>query len=141
MRRIAVRLAIAVAACVHVLLAEGGIALAQVGEPESQRSVSQAKTDPQALLRLADLYFEGKSVPRDLQKAFLFYGQAAEANIVSAKLRMGEMLVRGQGVAPDADRGRQIISQVAETGSISALLILGDLYSRGLFGVCARGLS
>lgn len=129
--RIAVRLATALAVCVCTLLADTDISLAQESDTNVQPSVPNAKTDPQALLRLADLYFEGKSVPRDLQKAFLFYSQAAEADVVSAKLRIGEMLAHGQGVAPDPDRGRQIISQVAETGNVSALLILGDLYSRG----------
>jgi TPR repeat protein len=88
-------------------------------------------TDIDALLRLGDLYSDGKVVSVDLPKAIGYYQQAADAGNRFAKLRLGEMLARGQGVAQNVDRGRALVREVADSGDVHALVTLGELYSSG----------
>jgi TPR repeat protein len=123
--------------CVGALIVLPGGVAAQEGStdtPSRLEGTQSRKVDPQALMRLGDLYFYGEVIAPELQKAFDYYRQAAEAGSQTGKLRMGEMLARGLGVAQDVERGRRIVQEVADTGSISAQLALADMYGRGNAG-------
>ncbi|AWC24556.1 Putative beta-lactamase HcpC precursor [Aminobacter sp. MSH1] len=91
----------------------------------------------EALMRLGDLYREGRVVAADPKRAYLFYDQAAKAGSDDAKLRVGEMLARGQGVARDTGKGLAIIAALADSGNAEALVLLGDLYRPGGPGMVA----
>jgi TPR repeat protein len=122
--------------CASLLLAAvlncaaGGIVLADTaGVPSS--TTAATVVDPEALLRLGDLSYNGNVVATDYAKAFDYYSQAAAAGSLTGKLRMGEMMARGLGTTRDVDAGRALVKEVADTGSASALVSVGDLYSRG----------
>lgn len=85
----------------------------------------------EAMMRLADMYLNGRTVPRDAGRAFALYNRAALSGSHTAALQVGDMLARGQGVPKDLERGLKVIQEIAETGDARALLALGDLYSEG----------
>lgn len=85
----------------------------------------------EAMMRLADMYLNGRTVPRDPGRAFALYNQAALSGSHTAALQVGDMLARGQGVPKDLERGLKVIQEIAEAGDARALLALGDLYSEG----------
>lgn len=91
----------------------------------------------EALMRLGDLYREGRVVASDARRAYLFYDQAAKAGNADGKLRVGEMLARGQGVARDTGKGLGMIAALADAGNPEALVLLGDLYRPGAQGMVA----
>lgn len=91
----------------------------------------------EALMRLGDLYREGRVVAADAKRAYLFYDQAAKSGNADGKLRVGEMLARGQGVARDTGKGLAIIGALADAGNPEALVLLGDLYRPGGQGMVA----
>lgn len=91
----------------------------------------------EALMRLGDLYREGRVVAADPKRAYLFYDQAAKAGNADGNLRVGEMLARGQGVARDTGKGLAMIGALADAGNPEALVLLGDLYRPGGQGMVA----
>ena len=71
-------------------------------------ALSAGQTD--ALLRLGDLYSDGKAITADLAKAFDYYQRAAAAGSTTAELRVGQMYALGRGTPQDVNKGRAIVS-------------------------------
>lgn len=94
-----------------------------------------AMGSPEALMRLGDLYWDGRAVAPDLNRAFHFYDRAAKAGSIEGKLRVGEMMARGQGVPRDIEGGLAFIGQLADAGNAEALVLLGDLHRPSEQGV------
>ena len=137
-------LRIALPVLLTVLAVSSGDAAAQEDGSGAQPVLAapeSPKANPQALIRLGDLYFYGEQVPQDLEKAFGFYRQAAEAGSQTSRLRMGEMLARGVGVEQDIEAGRQIVGEIADAGSVRALVSLGGIYALGDAGPMNPGLA
>jgi TPR repeat protein len=104
-----------------------GPALAADGSRSTQ--LEGQTEDPEALLRLGDLYRVGEGVAIDLPKALLYYRQAMQAGSRTARLRAGEMLARGQGTPRDVETGTAIIREAAAAGDGNAYFLLGELLS------------
>lgn len=96
---------------------------------EEEQLVDEQTDNPDALLRLGDLFKRGEGVAADLPKALQFYRRALEAGSRTAKLRVGEMLARGQGTPRDFAAGTTMIREVAAAGDGNAFFLLGELLS------------
>jgi hypothetical protein len=54
--------------------------------------------DPDAQLKLADMYHKGRGVDRDLDAAVQWYKKSAVAGEAEAQFKLGDMYKRGAGV-------------------------------------------
>ena len=59
---------------------------------------------PFALLELGHSLFSGRGTKKDVEKAFAFYKQAANANVSEAENSVGIMLEEGVGTIQDIDQ-------------------------------------
>lgn len=108
-------------------------------QPDGPRAVSAYQVagglgDPEALVRLGELYREGKVVPKDLRAAFSYFSQARDLGYQSARWRLAEMMLRGEGTAIDRQAARVELKLAADAGVATAMLLLGDLYASGDLG-------
>lgn len=85
-----------------------------------------------ALIRSADIYFEGKGIPRDYSAAAKWYQEAANEGFPSAQNRLGNMYLRGQGVSQDYSKAIEWHKKAADQGkSNDSMQTLGDCYFYG----------
>jgi TPR repeat protein len=98
-------------------------------------TVAAKMRDPNALLRLGDLYLSGQLVPADPEKAFDFFSQAADLGSQTASIQVALMMMQGLGTERDTKGGVDRLEALAATGSEQALVRLGDLYRQGEAGV------
>lgn len=57
--------------------------------------------DPEAALRLGEIYERGLGVPPDFESAALWYRRAAEKGLSAAMVNLGQLYERGRGVGRD----------------------------------------
>ena len=99
---------------------------------------------------LASLYYEGRGVPVDEEKAALWLGKAAKAGIPAAQLEYARLLVKGQGVPKPSDQGKapDVLKQEREAeafGLIRAAALKGNVVAQNrlarfyFFGVVVEG--
>lgn len=90
--------------------------------------------DPEALVRLGDLYRAGTVVPRNYAIAMTFYRKAEAMGYVGSHWRIAEMLLRGEGVPVDIANARIQLETAAATGDNTTTLMLGDYNASGELG-------
>ncbi len=91
--------------------------------------IEEAKTDPQAMITLANVYFYGyQSYPPQYDKAFLYYQKAANLNVPFGYFGMGVCFYEGKGTSRDNQLAFECFSQASDEGVIEARLFLGYLY-------------
>jgi hypothetical protein len=74
--------------------------------PEKWCEMGARVGDPYSEAMLADLYYLGRGVPLDYERAFQLYGDAAARGLDFAQLMLGAMYVLGRGVSEDPATGR-----------------------------------
>ncbi|HEV7434329.1 MAG TPA: hypothetical protein VGO22_05605 [Pseudorhizobium sp.] len=116
------------------LVERGGAA-----NPDGPRAVSAYQVagglgDPEALVRLGELYREGSVVPKDLNAAFSYFSKARDLGYQSARWRLADMMLRGEGTAIDRQAAHVELKAAADAGVATAMLMLGDLYASGDLG-------
>jgi TPR repeat protein len=80
------------------------------------------------------LYWNGKGVQQDYQKAAKWMKDAAEIGHGEAQLKLGYMHINGQGVPQDPGKAEGWLSQSAQQGNMDAQYNLAVLYYKGLAG-------
>ena len=117
-------------------------AAAQPAQPPKQESPAQiaarqafeaAKTaaeagDPVKLRELADLYYAGKGVTKNLGEAYKQYLASAEKGDVLSEATVGWMLRNGQGVTRDYKKCLEWYTKAANKGHLESQLGVAELY-------------
>ena len=117
-------------------------AAAQPAQPPKQESPAQiaarqaleaAKTaaeagDPVKLRELADLYYAGKGVTKNLGEAYKQYLASAEKGDVLSEATVGWMLRNGQGVTRDYKKCLEWYTKAADKGHVESQLGVAELY-------------
>lgn len=80
---------------------------------------------------LAECYYEGYGIEKDLEKAYFWYSKAADQGDAEAIYSLGWMYMNGEFVAKNFDKGFQLYTTAAEKGSSSAQFAIGELYYDG----------
>lgn len=96
--------------------------------------------DAAAQTLVAELFSEGFAVPRDLEQAAFWYGQAAAGGDREAQFKYAMMLLAGRHTEADPERGRELMKQAADAGHPMASFNYGQLLvdqQRGQAGLIA----
>ncbi|MDD1016679.1 alginate biosynthesis TPR repeat lipoprotein AlgK [Pseudomonas rubra] len=91
----------------------------------------RAAEQPRAELLLGRLYYEGKSVPADAQKAQTHLLSAANAGEVSAHYYLGQLYRRGYLGSVEPQKAVDHLLSAARGGQLSADYALAQLFSEG----------
>ena len=94
--------------------------------------IQKAKTDPDAMNLLAERYFKGDGVPRDIKKAISLFESAVAANNSQAMMRLGFLCKKGIGMNRDTVRAKDLFEKAASLGDSEAYGALAEVY---LFGM------
>lgn len=81
--------------------------------------------DADCAVKLADLYFSGRGVPRDLTRAFQLNLFAAEQGHIDAMLSVALSYTHGRGVPTNPDAAKEWLRKAAHAGSPQARKLLG----------------
>lgn len=92
---------------------------------------SAERGDSDAQYKLASMYADGRSVPRDDAQAVFWWRKAAEQGHAAAQSKLAEMYFRGLGVAQDDSMAALWVRKAAEQGHADAANGLGMLYAMG----------
>ena len=90
--------------------------------------------DPEAQVRLGDLYQRGDGVPENDAEAVAWYLRAAGQGYADAQFRLGSVYGNGRGVPLDYAESLAWFHRAAEQGHDAAQWMLGTTYSWGLRG-------
>jgi len=91
--------------------------------------------DDRAVKKLADLYYDGKEVPKDLTTSAELYERAAVHGDAQAQSELGKMYLEGLGVTQDDTKTVYWFQKSAEQGNADALSNLGVMYQQGRGGL------
>lgn len=80
-----------------------------------------------ALTELGDMYYAGKGVRQDYQKAMEYYQKACDEGYPYAFYSLGFMYWKGQGTLPDKEKAQEYLSQAAAMGNESAFQLLNRM--------------
>ncbi len=92
---------------------------------------------PFALFKVGTFYEEGRSVDRDMQKAFVHYLQAAGGGFAPAMHRAGNCYLNGLGTPRDPIAAAGWFNRAAAAGLPEGLLSLGAMAETGMVPVGA----
>ena len=81
---------------------------------------------------IGDIYFWGKGVAKDYERAMAAYKVAAEAGDAMSQYQVGMMYYDGDGVAVDYEQARAWLEKAVGQDFPDAIGHLGVVYSRGL---------
>jgi TPR repeat protein len=98
---------------------------------KSADPTSDSKGDKDAQFELAWLYTNGLGTPKDLEKAALYFGKAAEQGHVEAQNKLGQLYLYGQGVTQNRAEAITWLTAAADKGLGEAQLTLGKIYLKG----------
>jgi localization factor PodJL len=98
---------------------------------QSDPQAAAAAGDAKAQFLLATNYAEGRSVPRNLSAAAVWYTKAAAQGLAPAQYRLGSFYEKGLGVTRDLDRARNLYRRAAEQGNVRAMHNLAVLAADG----------
>ena len=88
--------------------------------------------NPEAQLKVGFMYYSGKGISRDYQKAVYWFKKSAMQGNPLAQSNVGYMYKEGQGVSQDYSEAAKCYHQAAGRGNALAQLVLGSLYEKGL---------
>jgi len=80
--------------------------------------------DVDAQYNLGVIYYHGEGVPRDFEKAYIWFRKAAEQDDADAQYNLGFMYGRGEGVQKDHTQSLQWFKRAADQGHSAAKAIL-----------------
>lgn len=80
---------------------------------------------------LADIYAQGRCVPKDYTKSAYWYGRSADQEDPEAQFQLGKYFLEGIGVSRDPGRAADWFRRAAEHKHHGAQYALGGLYSQG----------
>lgn len=80
---------------------------------------------------LADMYFAGKFVPQDVEKAHDWLSRVAQKGDERTMAILGHYLVTGSHGKTDVARGVELLEQAIENKYVPAFLWIGNLYKEG----------
>jgi len=92
------------------------------------------KGDAAAQMKVADMYRNGRGVPKDSAEAAKWYRKAAEQGVPKAQTDLGLLYANGEGVPRDYGEAVEWYRKAAEQGDPAAEHGLGIMYHNG-FGV------
>jgi tetratricopeptide (TPR) repeat protein len=84
-----------------------------------------------AMNNLGDMYYDGKGVKQDFNKAVEWYHPGAEAGNSDAMSNLGIMYENGYGVTRDYSKAIDWYRKAVEAGNIEAMNYLGSMYDDG----------
>ncbi|MGF1447906.1 MAG: protein kinase [Opitutales bacterium] len=94
----------------------------------AERGIAEAQT------ALANLFEEGRAVPRDYAQAAQWYERAADAGDPEAQYKLGWHYENGFGVTRNPQEAYRLYSLAAESGNATAQYRIGASYVRGSNG-------
>ena len=80
---------------------------------------------------LAEIYYEGKEVPKDYKKAREYFELAAQQGNSKAYYSLGVIYHQGEGVSQDYKKAFQYFELAAQKGHIDSIFELGKMYYHG----------
>jgi TPR repeat protein len=87
---------------------------------------------PSTMTEMGTQYLLGRGVPKDNEKAFYYYTQAAEQGDPMAENELGYMYAAGKGTQRDNQKAFMFYERAAKQGLASAQYSLGQCYMRGI---------
>lgn len=81
-----------------------------------------------AQFKLANCYYEGSDISKNLEKAFEWYSKSAEQGYSDAQYCLGNLYYLGDGVPKDVSKAVKWFSKSAEQGNVDAQVNLGRCY-------------
>ena len=87
--------------------------------------------DPEAQLKVGEMYVAGRDVPQNDVVAFAWYRQAAEQGVAEAQFNVGLMYSAGRGVPRDEAEAVTWYQQAAAQGLAEAQVNLGVIFAAG----------
>ena len=97
-------------------------------EPLSKSETISEHKDPQLQYEQGDMYYYGKGVKKDYEKAFEYYEKATEQGHPGAEFRLGFMYEKGEGVPKDYGKAVEYYEAAATNGHSDAQFKLGKIY-------------
>ncbi len=87
---------------------------------------------PDALVNLGSMYYHGRGIEQDFEKAISYYERAANMNHPTALFDLGVMYHQGgRGVEQDSEKAISYYERVANMGSSDAFFNVGIIYDTG----------
>ena len=111
-------------------LANTGLSTINTSEVDSL-ILQASQGDPAAQAELAEKYFSGDGIQKDLGQAVYWYKKAAEQGQIHAQISLSGMYRRGTGVTQDLKRAAYWCTKAAEQGHRFSQSGLGFLYEIG----------
>ena len=87
--------------------------------------------EPEARFEIASRYMEGRDVEQDMEKAAIWYLDAAEQDLAPAQYRIANFYEKGSGVERDLGEAERWYRAAAANGNASAMHNLAVLYASG----------
>ncbi len=84
--------------------------------------------NPEAPLKLAEMYFQGKGVEKDFEKAAQYYEGASLKGNAEAQLKLGNLYVKGLGVEKDYAKAEHWYKKAVKQGNVEASAALNKLW-------------
>ena len=110
---------------------ESGLPPSENGLSARQLTVQAESGDADARFALGTLYYYGKGVLRDYQKAAYWYRKAADQGNALAQYALGAMYGYGEGIGLDYGKAVHWFRKAAEQGNADAQQALGIMYDWG----------
>lgn len=87
--------------------------------------------DPAACMILGHRLLRGRGMPRDYERALLYFDTAARAGEVDALYQLGKCYLKGIGCTKDPAGGVSCLENAAQRGHAAAALRLGKCFAEG----------
>lgn len=98
---------------------------------------AQQTNSKEAYEAVAQAFYFGRGVAKDVGQAFVYYKKAAELGSVSAQSCVGVMYYYAIGVARNCKLAKQYLQPAAERGAVDAIRTLGWMCYNGDYGLFA----
>ncbi|MDE2730336.1 MAG: serine/threonine-protein kinase, partial [Bacteroidota bacterium] len=119
-----------VAVAILLLIVLGGTGYAIIKDNSAANRAERG--DPNAQLKLGEMYAEGRGVPQDNQEAVKWFRLSAEQGNAGGQFRLGEIYAEGRGVPQDNQEALKWFRLSAEQGNAVAQYSLGFMFANGL---------
>ena len=103
-----------------------------VATPTKALTKIPKRSSPDSHFKLAEQYYHGKSIPRNLTKAVKLYELAAEKGHLNAQFSLGWCYEKGEGTAKNPQMAALWYEKATKQGGSEAPYRLGWIYRRGI---------
>lgn len=90
------------------------------------------KNDIYGMIKLGEIYENGKNRPVNLDSAFYWYNKASEFNDCFSKVNVGRCYIYGIGIETNFDKGWMILENATKDCPIDAYYEMGKIYQDGI---------